>query len=110
MVPFSTTAVVARNETWTGAFATEPYEASWSRELLAFITILDADFEGEVEISAQISPDGFRWVDEGTCVRMPARVQEIGFLRLSQFGTWVRLVGTLADGTNLKAMVTYHLK
>ena len=34
------TAVVERNVTWEGAFATEPYEAGWAAEALIFIRVL----------------------------------------------------------------------
>ena len=40
MLPENLTAVVARNESWTGASATEPYEAGWAKEAIVFVRAL----------------------------------------------------------------------
>ena len=42
MLPHNATAVVARNETWTGKSASEPYECGWAREAIVFLRALDA--------------------------------------------------------------------
>ena len=62
------TAVVERNVTWEGAFATEPYEAGWAAEALIFIRVLKG---GVSQQSAAVQPDGIHWLDEGTASSNP---------------------------------------
>ncbi len=106
----SYTAVVERNVLWTGEFATEPYEAAWASEAIFFLRALDtpSDFSGEAR--AQISADGIHWVDEGTSFALPAEQDAVTFCRLSHFGGWLRLVGTLSSGNAIKVIVTLVLK
>lgn len=106
----STTAIVARNETWTGVSATEPYEAGWAAELMVFVRALD-DAGGPLPAArVQISPDGMRWVDEGTSLALPSVKDAVTFARVARFGNWVRVVADLPRGRALKVLITLHAK
>ena len=110
MLRESQTAVVARNETWSGAVATEPYEAGWASEAVIFVRALE-DAEGAPgEARVEISPDGMRWVAEGTSLP-PADPRRRGDLRPR------RAFRQLAAGRRRPArrrrpdvLVTFHLK
>jgi len=74
MIRRSFTAVIARNEPWTGEVATEPYECAWAGDANFFVRALDA--RGTLRAAkarAQISPDGIHWVDERTAFLMPPK-------------------------------------
>lgn len=74
MIRRSFTAVIARNEPWTGEVATEPYECAWAGDAIFFVRALDA--RGTLRAAkarVQISPDGIHWVDEGTAFPMPPK-------------------------------------
>ena len=71
MLRESQTAVVARNERWAGSVATEPYEAGWAGEAVLFVRALK-DAEGAPGVArVEISPDGMRWVAEGSVFPLP---------------------------------------
>ena len=111
MIRESHNAVVARNEDWQGAVATEPYEVGWAGEAIIFLRALDV--EGTAAggaLSVQISPDGMHWVDEGTRLALPARRDEVTFARIREFGNWLRVAGTLPKGFKMRALVTISLK
>jgi hypothetical protein len=110
MLRESQTAVVARNERWTGAVATEPYEAGWAREAVLFVRALK-DAEGSPGTArVEISPDGMRWAPEGTTFPLPTQVDDVTFARVAHFGNWLRITADLPDGAALTVLVTYHLK
>ncbi len=110
MLRESVTYVIARNETWTGAATTEPVEAGWASEAVFFVRALNEP-EGRLpQIKAQISPDGMRWVDEGTSAPMPADTDDLQVLRVRHFGNWLRLKADLPDGAKCTVLVTVHLK
>ena len=110
MLRQSQAAVVARNETWRGKAATEPHEAGWAAEAIFFVTAL-ADAEGDPgEARVQLSPDGMRWADEGSALRLPAVKDEVGYVRVARFGTWLRLVADMPERASLRVLVTLHLK
>jgi len=105
------TAVVARNELWQGACATEPYEAGWAKEAIVWFRALAIEgAPGTVVARVQISPDGMRWVDEGARLVLPSRLEEVAFARVTQFGNWLRLAADLPDGATMKVLVTITLK
>jgi hypothetical protein len=111
MLRESHVAVVARNEAWSGAVATEPYEAGWASEAVIFVRALKVENLGAgCDARVQISPDGIRWVDEGTRFTLPAAVDAVTFARVTQFGNWLRIAATLPVGARLSAVVTFHLK
>lgn len=113
MLRRSHTAVTARNERWEGRFETEPYEAGWSGEAIAFIRVLDArggtDRVPLVTARVQISPDGMNWCDEGTAFEV-ARDQTLSFAKVNHFGSWLRIVGSVAPGAHATVIAYWSLK
>jgi hypothetical protein len=110
MIRESQTAIVARNERWSGRAATEPYEAGWATEAVLFVRAL-GDATGEAGTAqVEISPDGMRWVAEGTTFPLPTKADEVTFARIGHFGNWIRLAADLPPGAEVTVLVTYHLK
>jgi hypothetical protein len=92
------TAVLERFGTFSEDFATEPYEAGWAEEAIFFVRV-DAVEGANPTLSGQVqvSPDGIRWVDEGT--RLPVVEQEgVTFTRVRHFGNWLRLAYRVSGG------------
>jgi len=109
MVPESQAAVVARNETWTGQAATEPYEAGWAREAIIFVRALrSAGIAGRAHV--ELSPDGMNWVAEGTTFALPHDANKVTYARLTQFGNWLRIRAELPEGSSVTVVVTIHVK
>ena len=106
----STSAIVARNETWTGQAATEPYEAGWAQEAVIFVRSLKTPAGAQGYARVEISPDGMNWVAEGTEIALPAEKDAVAFARISHFGTWLRLAASLPEGSATTVLVTIHLK
>jgi hypothetical protein len=110
MLPENITAIVARNERWTGEAATEPYEAGWAREAVFFVRALKEPVGPAPEAWVEISPDGMHWVPEGTRFQMPAAKDAIAVARLSRFGNWLRIATRFVPGAECAVLVTLHLK
>ena len=107
----SHTAVVERNVQWRGDFVVEPYEVAWAGEAIYFVRALDVDSApGDINARVQISPDGMRWVDEGTTLALPTAPDAVTFVRVTHFGGWLRLVGELPDDARLTVIVYLVLK
>ena len=106
MVNQSFTAVIERAEGLSGSFATEPYEVGWAREAVVFLKVFRMADGGRLEARAQISPDGIDWVDEGTRFR-PARAPGLDFVKLTNFGSWLRVVGGVQGAGATADMVVY---
>lgn len=104
----SYTAVLERNTAWEGAFATEPYEGSWASEAVFFVRALATGAETTARV--QISPDGIHWCDEGTLLTLPGEVDALAFCRVSHFGGWLRLAGTIPAGQQSTVIVYLCLK
>ncbi len=101
MMRRSATAVIERNTTWSGSFATEPWEAAWAGEAVFFVRQLSSEDGASYDsltARVQISPDGIRWVDEGHELILRGD-QEMAFVRVGQFGGWLRLAGDVGDGS-----------
>ncbi len=111
MLAHSTTAIVARNDVWTGTAASEPYECGWAREAIVWVRALGltGDLRG-IHARIQISPDGLRWLDEGTALALPAAVDGVGFARVREFGNWLRVAVDLPKGASIKVLVTITVK
>jgi hypothetical protein len=109
MISESVSAVVERNATWRGSAATEPYEAGWAREAVIFVRALKPATGAPGQARVEISPDGMRWVDEGTYFSLPTRANEVTFARVAHFGTWLRITAELGDA-EVTVLVTLHLK
>ena len=111
MIRRSDTAVVERNRVWRATFATEPYETAWASEAIFFIRTLKVNgTPTAASARVQISPDGIRWCDEGTSAPLPTQVEEITFVRVENFGGWLRLAGELPASLELCVLVTLALK
>ena len=117
MIRENHTAVVARNERWSGSAATEPYEAGWATEAVIFVRALAIERgpEAVAEVlpptaRVQISADGMRWIDEGTTFPLPQSTELDGCARVIQFGNWLRVVADLPADVAMKVLVTVHLK
>jgi hypothetical protein len=106
----SYTAAVERAHPWQGDFVTEPYEAGWASEALFFVRLLEAPDAGvTVRARVQLSPDGMHWVDEGST--LPELPQGSAFVRVREFGNWLRLAGTVSPpGRSVQAIVYLALK
>src|SRR4029077_14836021 len=66
MLPENLTAIVARNETWTGDSATEPYEAGWAKEVVVFVRAVKEPIGALPKARIEISADGMHWAPEGS--------------------------------------------
>ncbi|MBK9123608.1 MAG: hypothetical protein IPM16_10895 [Chloroflexi bacterium] len=104
----SYTAVLERNTVWEGSFATEPYEGAWASEAVFFVRTLAAGAETTARV--QISPDGIHWCDEGTLLTVPGEAESLAFCRVSHFGGWLRLAGTIPAGQKATVIVYLCLK
>lgn len=110
MLPENLTAVVARNESWTGTSATEPYEVGWAREAIVFVRALK-DPKGPLpKARIEISADGLHWCHEGSEFELPTAKDAVAFQRVSHFGNFLRVVATLPEGAEITVLVTLHLK
>ena len=104
------TAVVERNVTWEGAFATEPYEAGWAAEALIFIRVLKGGVSQQ-SAAVQISPDGIHWLDQGTRIAASRAMPDgLTVARVTHFGNWIRLAGELPPGQSCTVLVYFVLK
>lgn len=107
----SHTAVLARNETWTGRVATEPYEVAWASEAIFFFRVLEpVDVPDDLSLDVQISPDGLHWCDHGSVLDVGGEPQTPSFVSVHDFGGWLRLAGNVPAGTSLKVIVYLALK
>ena len=106
----SHTAVVERNRVWNGVFETEPYEAAWASEAIFFVRTLDASGPiGETDAHVQISPDGIHWCDEGTRLSL-AGDPGVTIAKVAHFGGFLRLVGEIPSGAEVRVIVYLTLK
>lgn len=110
MLPENTTAVIARNERWSGDAASEPYEAGWAHEAVFFIRAIKEPIGPAPKGRVEISPDGMHWVHEGTEFTMPSERDGIAVARLRGFGNWLRVAAQFEDGAECTVLVTLHLK
>jgi hypothetical protein len=107
----SNTFVLVRGEDWSGEAASEPLEAGWAREAVIFLRPLKVTGDaGAAGVHVQISPDGIRWVDEGTTIPLAGVVDQVTFARVGGFGNWLRLRASFPDGAGAQMLVTVHLK
>jgi len=110
MLPENLTAVVARNEIWTGDSATEPYEAGWAKEVVVFVRALKEPIGALPKARIEISADGMHWAPEGSEFDLPTAKDAVTFQRLAHFGNFLRVAATLQKGVEITVLVTFHLK
>ena len=107
---YSQTAILERDRVWTGHFETDGYEAAWAGEAIFFVRTFSASRKnGGLNARVQISPDGEHWVNEGTQISL-STVTSVSFTRVLHFGRYLRLVGELPEGLELRVMVALSLK
>jgi hypothetical protein len=107
-VLISQTAVLEKNTTLEGEFATEPFEVAWSREARWFFQVVGGA-SADVEVVTQVSPDGLNWVDlEGSTVRTGGRSLVSWCVR--EYGNWLRVRGTVAPGEATVVRIYLALK
>jgi len=104
----STVATLTRGESWRQGDFSEPYEAGWASEAQVFARGLD-DAEQGGAAHVQISPDGIRWCDEGTVLNLLPG-EALSFIRLREFGHFVRLRVEMPSGAERAFLVTIALK
>lgn len=92
MKTFATTVVELRQR-FGKAIETHPFECGWADEAIVFVEPHDAASGDVVTLRVQLSPDGIRWIDEGTVLRVTGHAMA----RLSHFGGFLRLVGVATD-------------
>lgn len=92
MKTFATTVVELRQR-FEKAVETHPFECGWADEAIVFVESHDPSPDVVVTLRVQLSPDGIRWIDEGTVLRVTDHVM----VRLTHFGGFLRLAGTIAD-------------
>lgn len=110
MLPENLTAIVARNETWTGESATEPYEGGWAKEAIVFVRALRLPKGKLPQARIEISADGMHWVPEGSVFALPSAKDAVTFQRVAHFGNFLRVAVSLPDGAEIVVLVTLHLK
>ncbi|MFT4256036.1 MAG: hypothetical protein QM599_03635 [Pseudoxanthomonas sp.] len=87
------TSVVELRQRFEQTVETHPFECGWADEAIVFVEAHDAAPGDVVTLRVQLSPDGIRWIDEGTVLR----VTEHAMVRFTHFGGFLRLVGVVAD-------------
>lgn len=110
MLNESQTAILSRNARWSGHAATEPYEAGWAREAVIFVRALKDATGSPGEARVEISPDGMRWIPEGSVFALPKKADEVTAARVKHFGNWLRVAADLPGGADVTVLVTLHLK
>ena len=110
MLPENITAIVARNEHWSGEASSEPYEAGWAREAVIFVRALKHPAGVQPTARVEISPDGMRWMSEGAEAPMPVAKDGMTVFRVQHFGGWLRVAADFVPGSESTVLVTVHLK
>lgn len=104
------TAVIVRGERWRDGDESEPYEAPWARECVVFARTLESSETGENFAEVLISPDGIHWVAEGSKCPIPKVPGEVGFVKLSNFGHFLKLRAICSHASSRTVMITLALK
>ncbi len=110
MLPENLTAIVARNEIWTGESATEPYEAGWAKEAIVFVRALKPPKGSLPKARIEISADGMHWAPEGSEFALPATENAVTFQRVAHFGNFLRVAASLPAGAEITVLVSMHFK
>jgi hypothetical protein len=106
MKQFSTSVVELRQD-FAAGIETHPFECGWADEAIFFVEVHDAAPGTVVRLRVQLSPDGIRWIDEGSAVD----VVDTAFIRITQFGGFLRLAGDAitGDGRATSSVVSVRL-
>ena len=87
------TTVVELRQRFEKTIETHPYECGWADEAIVFVEPHGGASGDVVTLRVQLSPDGIRWIDEGTVLRVTGHTMA----RLTHFGGFLRLVGDVSD-------------
>ncbi|BDZ49601.1 hypothetical protein GCM10025867_18420 [Frondihabitans sucicola] len=102
------TSVTDLRQPFVETVETFPYECGWADEAIFFVTAeTGTDESAQVSLGVQLSADGIRWLDEGSVLTL--RGPASGFVRVTHFGGFLRLAGTVAGGTTNGATLTVRL-
>ena len=105
---YATVATLTRGEFWNDGDATEPYEAGWAGEAMIFARgLIPGGVEGVAHV--QVSPDGIRWCDEGTVLKLLPG-EDLSFAKIREFGHFLRLRIVLPKGESRQMLATIALK
>ncbi len=87
------TVVLDRMTSFNGRLDSEPYEAGWADEVIAYVRVHTIEPNANFSAKLQISPDGINWVDEGASIDS---VDEdcVSFMKATHFGGWLRICAT----------------
>ena len=111
MLAESYTAIIARGEDWVDGSTTEPYEASWAREATIMVRTLETGtLTAGAKAHVQMSLDGINWVDEGTNLDIPTKVNGVSLARLNHFGHYLRLRASMPVNATGFMLATLSLK
>ncbi len=110
MLPENITAILTRNETWSGAAASEPCECGWAREAVLYIRALKEPIGPQPKARIEMSPDGIHWLPEGTDFAMPTGKDALAMARIRHFGNFLRVAADFAEGSSCTVLATLHLK
>ena len=104
------TSVLERRERLADGFTTQPLECAWASEAVFFLSIEASQAPGtRLSAFVQISPDGIRWIDEGSgAENLP--VPGDSFLRVRHFGGWLRLRFAVSGPDPVTATIRLALK
>ncbi|MBK1787903.1 hypothetical protein [Prauserella cavernicola] len=100
------TSVVELRQRFDTAVETHPYECGWADEAIFFVETHDLTPGTRLALRVQVSPDGIRWLDEGTELELT----DTGFVRVAHFGGFLRMVGTAVDTEARPVPVTVSVR
>lgn len=103
------TSVVELRQTFDATVETHPFETGWADEAIFFVLTDSETAAGtQVDLRVQISPDGIRWIDEGTAACLAGSAHD--FIRVRHFGGFLRLAGTIHDPAGEPASSTITVR
>ncbi|ASR35255.1 hypothetical protein BAY61_09930 [Prauserella marina] len=100
------TSVVELRQRFDDVVETHPYECGWADEAIFFVETHDLAPGTALTLRVQVSPDGIRWLDEGTELELTGTA----FVRVGHFGGFLRLAGTAVDGEGQPVPVTVSVR
>ena len=103
------TFVLERLRPVSSLFDTEPLEVAWAEVAILFVQIHESRSVGDFTVTPQLSADGINWVDEGTEWVFPIE-PGVQYLRLRDFGGWLRFRCALPDSAETTLTIQIQLK
>lgn len=100
------TSVVELRQDFASTVETHPFECGWADEAIFFVDVHEPTPGTVVSLRVQLSPDGIRWLDEGTAID----VSHSAFARITHFGGFLRLAGTATDNDGEATPVTLSVR